>query len=382
MDRAEFTKGKPGKIFKAGKGSWGFYPDPLPPALSPDWDITALVSEAEHALGAVSGVTRLSSPGAFTFLFDLRESVLSGRMEGRGVSPADVLTYEQTGGTGEAPDDVAVVSNLIAATRRGADVLSDLPLSLSLAQDIHELLFKGVTGAAGVPGQFRQGGKKIMKNEGDAVAFGKYVPPSEDRMKIALFAFDKFMRQPSAIPPLVRAALVFYQFNVIRPFPDGNNMTSRALLDLAIRRAASGEPFPSIGMSAWLERNSADYEEAFLDVVRAGAWIKWMEFILRGVKEQAEDTAGRVIRLMRLREKYHADIMEGRSSALLPQLADELFAGPAVTTAGASESLRVTFRAAQLNIDKLVEMGVLEEATGRKRNRVYVAVEIIKAVME
>ena len=46
----------------------------------------------------------------------------------------------------------------------------------------------------------------------------------------------------------------------------------------------------------------------------------------------------------------------------------------------AARLLGVMHRAAQMNVDKLAAAGIVREATGRRRNRVYVADEIVKAV--
>ena len=59
---------------------------------------------------------------------------------------------------------------------------------------------------------------------------------------------------------------------------------------------------------------------------------------------------------------------------------DELFAAPALTIPHAAKLLGVTQRAAQLNVDKLIAEGILREATGRRRYRVFVAGEIIESI--
>jgi Fic family protein len=81
--------------------------------------------------------------------------------------------------------------------------------------------------------------------------------------------------------------------------------------------------------------------------------------------------------LLALRQEYRTRLQKARASALLLQLVDDLFDFPAITNPTLSKRVKVTPRSAQLNIDKLVERGVLREATGQQRNRVYVAAEIV-----
>ncbi|HET8563661.1 MAG TPA: helix-turn-helix domain-containing protein [Candidatus Binatia bacterium] len=83
---------------------------------------------------------------------------------------------------------------------------------------------------------------------------------------------------------------------------------------------------------------------------------------------------------MDLREAYRAKLQLARASALLLQLVDQLFLNPAITIPGMTKRLKVTARSAQLNVDKLIEAGILREVTGRQRNRLFAAPEIISIV--
>jgi hypothetical protein len=67
---------------------------------------------------------------------------------------------------------------------------------------------------------------------------------------------------------------------------------------------------------------------------------------------------------------------------LLLKLVDDLFGSPATTVPRAARLLGMTSRAAQGNIDRLIEFGLLREMTGRKRNRVFVAETILRILDE
>jgi len=57
----------------------------------------------------------------------------------------------------------------------------------------------------------------------------------------------------------------------------------------------------------------------------------------------------------------------------VPVLIDGLFASPALTIAQAQELLGVTHRAASQNIDRLVQVGILEEVETPRRTRLFLA---------
>ena len=103
-------------------------------------------------------------------------------------------------------------------------------------------------------------------------------------------------------------------------------------------------------------------------------------YFLRGITSQGQDAIRRSDQLLKLWQKYRTDLQEARASSLVLRLIEELFTYPAITNSMAAEKLSITPRAAQLNIDKLQNANILREVTGKRRNRVYVASEIISTV--
>jgi hypothetical protein len=51
---------------------------------------------------------------------------------------------------------------------------------------------------------------------------------------------------------------------------------------------------------------------------------------------------------------------------------------PAMSVGLARQLLRVSFLSAQNNVMRLVKLGILKEMTGRKRNRIFIAPEILQ----
>lgn len=244
--------------------------------------------------------------------------------------------------------------------------------------DLHLTLTRNVRGRESIPGEFRShqnwiGPPGVLL--GDAV----FVPPPVPQMHEALDALERYVHSPSDLPPLIRLALIHYQFEDIHPFLDGNGRIGRLLVSLLLQEWRL-LPQPLLYLSAFFERRRAKYYDLLLAVSRAGAWEPWIRFFLVGVAEQAEDALERSNRLLELRETYHRRLQAARASWLPLKLVDDLFVHPALTVATAAQTLKVTRRAAQLNVDKLREAGILREVTGRQRNRVYVAEEIVSLV--
>ncbi|MEK7786345.1 MAG: Fic family protein [Chloroflexota bacterium] len=142
-------------------------------------------------------------------------------------------------------------------------------------------------------------------------------------MNDALGEFEKYLHAPSSLPPLVRLALVHYQFEAIHPFLDGNGRIGRLLITLLL--CVNGLlTEPLLYLSAYFERNRQDYYRHLLAVSQSGQWREWITFFLLGVADQSRDALCRSGRLLDLRETYRDKLQTARAPALLLQLTDEL----------------------------------------------------------
>lgn len=128
------------------------------------------------------------------------------------------------------------------------------------------------------------------------------------------------------------------------------------------------------------KRNRREYYDLMLEVSKSGNWSDWLSFFLRGVTEQSRDALIRAKRLQDLQIEWRDRLTQARASALLPRLADSLFESPVLTIPQAEKILDVTYRSAQLNVEKLVEAGILEQIEGPPYNRVFIAPGILKII--
>lgn len=261
--------------------------------------------------------------------------------------------------------------------------LAELPVSLRLLREMHAVLLEGVRGGSRAAGEFR----RIQNWIGPPGCGPKdvvYMPPPADRLPELLDAFEKHLHEESDLPPLVRLALIHYQFEAIHPFLDGNGRLGRMLVILLL--CAWGLlPQPLLYLSAFFEAHRQEYYERLREVSTRGAWEEWVLFFLRGVETQARDAAARADRLLELRRQYRARFQKPRASAVLQGLVDMLFKTPILTVPQAAKQLNVTYAAAARHIESLVRAGILREAAfggerKRRRNRVFVAEEVLATV--
>ena len=377
METAAFEKDKPGKLVRTAQGYWAFVPNRLPPDLELTWEFVNQISEADRRLSELAGAARtLPNPHLLIEPFTRREAVLSSRIEGTVASLSDLMSFEALGVVHPDRPDVAEVANYVTALEYGLSRLTKLPVSTRLMRELHERLMRGTRGEHMIPGEFRRS-QNWIGPPGCLLKDASFVPPPEAEMKEALSDLEKYIHSESKLPPLVRMALIHYQFEAIHPFLDGNGRIGRLLITLLL--CAEGLlPQPLLYLSAFFERHRSQYYRLLLEVSQQGNWQEWITFFLCGISEQSVDALNRANQLQQLSLEYRQMLHGKRSSATLLQMADLLFKNPVFSPSSISKALKITYVSAQKNIDKLVNAGILRETTGRQRGRIYVAQRVIE----
>ena len=306
-----------------------------------------------------------------------REAVLSSRIEGAIASLDQLILFEVEPSRESQNSDVGEVANYVSAMEYGLRRLEELPVSLRLIRELHGKLLTGVRGQDRRPGEFRQTQNAIAQ-QGRPLEEARYIPPPVAQMNQALSDFELFLHEPTELPILIQLALIHYQFEAIHPFLDGNGRIGRLLLSLLLcEKGYLTEPI--LYLSGFLEKHRDRYIDSLLRVSKFGDWAGWVVF-LEGVAEQSQDAIERSRLLLDLRQQYREKAQTARASALPLQLIDELFHIPALTITMARGLLDVTHVSAQRSVERLVDLGILEEVTDQQRNRLYLAREILSTV--
>ena len=261
----------------------------------------------------------------------------------------------------------------------GLERLDTLPLGVRIMREVHERLMSGVRGSACAPGEFRRVQNLIGSPDCRTPDEARFVPPPRPEMELALQEFERYLHAPSKLPALVKLALIHYQFEAIHPFLDGNGRVGRLLISLWLRdqRLLSQ---PLLYLSAYFEQRREEYYDRLLYVSLRNQWSEWVRFFLAGVVEQATDAVKRATQLVQLREAFRLRLQERGGTARALDLADRLFQFPHITSSLAHTSVGIGFTGAQGIIDKLVVAGILREITGKARNRIYAAHEIVQII--
>lgn len=357
-----------------GESVKAFVPHPLPPVdpvLAPA-AFTELHHQAELALARLAGVSGLV-PSVDWLLYSAirKEALLTSQIEGTQATLTDLFD-EEAGFKVSNTDDVEEVTNYLRAFRWVQDQLRDpkgLPISVRLLCDAHRLLLNGARGAGKQPGELRRSQNWIGGTRpGNAV----FVPPPPEHVAGLLADMERFIHDPAtALPPLVKVALIHAQFETIHPFLDGNGRIGRLLI-AALFEYWGLLSEPLMYLSGYLKQHQAEYYRLLSAIRTDGDWETWVTFFLEGVVAAAGDAERNIIAVASLvaadRRRLLLSPKVGPASYRLFEMLPMM---PRFTIERVRQQLDTSFPTATAAVKVLEELGVLTEMTGQKKNRIY-----------
>jgi len=356
-------------------GYKAFIPAPLPPdpPIRFSKELQKLLSQADRSLGRLDGsIETLPNADLFVAMYVKKEAVLSSQIEGTQSSLQDVLEAEAQILSPERPRDVDEVFNYIKAMNVGLELLNKLPVSSRLIRKIHQTLLSGVRGHQRNPGKFRKIQNWIGPS-GCSIHEAVFVPPPPNHVPEAIKNLEEFLHKEESLPLLIKIGLAHCQFETIHPFLDGNGRLGRLLITFLLCEQKALQR-PVLYLSYYFKRHRQEYYERLQAVRDKGAWEEWLIFFLQGVLETSQQATETARKILLLRERHQKMITEnlGRIAANGHRVLDHLFAKPLISVNEVKQLNGISYPAANNLVKKMVKLGILHEATGRRRHRWFV----------
>ncbi|MBW0000622.1 MAG: Fic family protein [Verrucomicrobia bacterium] len=379
MQPEDFPSRNAGRCQKTLTGYWAFIPNPLPPRLEVDWRLAGLLSEADRALAELSGAGRLiQNPHLLIRPYLRREAILSSRIENTFAEMEELFLLEVEEEEKPRSPDIREVANYVRALEHGLEAVKSSPISKRLICDLHRILLAEVRGGktSKTPREFRRTQNWIGK-PGSTLTTATFVPPPPDEMLDALSDWEKYLHGESIAPALVKCALLHYQFEAIHPFLDGNGRVGRLLITLFLcERKCLSQPL--LYLSGFFDEYRDDYYRNFLAVSQNGKWRDWIEYFLTAVREQARSALKDAETVIDLYKKYLAKLKESlRAPKTAAAILDALFENPIISISRFAKRSGHSFPTVVNGIEFWIEKGLLKEITGRQRNRLFLAQELL-----
>jgi Fic family protein len=180
--------------------------------------------------------------------------------------------------------DVKEVQNYVAAMKRGFELVQAQGLLTNKTiLEIQETLEGNNAGFRKLPGT-------ALKNTqtGETV----YLPPQDQNEILRLMTnLEQFINDPelSDYDPLVKMAIIHFQFESIHPFYDGNGRTGR-ILNILYLVLTGLQKLPILYLSSHIIRNKPDYYRLLQGVRENGDWESWISYMIQGVENTAKET--------------------------------------------------------------------------------------------
>jgi len=289
-----------------------------------------LVGDARGALATYSGLLEgLANSRVLLAPLMSEEAVVSSKIEGTQATQYELFQYEAGMEQSEEKGrDIQEIQNYRTALMDGESALGKYPFSLHLVRGLHETLMDSVRGEDKSPGEFRKNQNWIGK-PGCAIEEASFVPPSPLVLADCLRSWESYA-QSDDIDPVLQAAIVHAQFELIHPFKDGNGRIGRVIITLFLRYKGL-LPGPQFYLSRYLERNREEYSARLSAISEAGDWDGWLDFFLRAVRSQSDENASKIRLILELYERTKKRIIEETRSRYAITVLDAIFRQPVFT---------------------------------------------------
>lgn len=346
-----------------------------------DVEIVQLLTEANRMLGELNAFSQfIPNVDLFIQMHVVKEATTSSRIEGTQTNIEEALQKREEINP-EKRDDWQEVQNYIEAMNHALHRLDTLPISTRLFKEIHQILMQGVRGERKLPGEFRTSQNWIG---GATLRDAVFIPPIHEDISMLMSDVEKFVNNDEIkVPELIRIAMAHYQFETIHPFLDGNGRIGRLFITLYLVNTNLLSK-PTLYLSSFFEKHRELYYNNLTGVRTNNNLIQWLRFFLVGVVETAKNSIQTFKEIIELKENIEHQILAkfGNKTLQIKTLLDFLYKHPICNIQNIEEVLHVSTPTANKIIKNLVELNILQEMTGFKRNRQFALHQYIQIFLK
>lgn len=341
---------------------------PPNPAIELDEEMIKLLAKANRSLGILEGVSsQVPNIELFVSMYIRKEALLSSQIEGTQATLDDIL---DPNADENANQNVADVINYIKASQFASARLNELPICSRLLQETHAILLSGIRGGEKNPGELRHS-QNWIGPAGSTLREARFIPPNTEDMLEAMSDLEKFINTEDELEPLIKIALIHYQFETIHPFLDGNGRIGRLLIVLYLleRKIITRE---TLYLSYFFKRNRIEYYDRLMEVRAKGNFEQWIKFFLLALDESAQDAISTIEKLVKLHNvNLEAVNTTGKASKTILKVFNYLEGSPIIDIKKTSIALKISFNAASNAVNTLVRLGILSQTENVRRSRVF-----------
>jgi len=190
-----------------------------------------------------------------------------------------------------------------------------------------------------------------------------YTPPQSHAQIVSLMSnLEQFINDPtmSDLDPLVKMAVIHYQFESIHPFYDGNGRTGR-IINILYLVAQGLLDLPVLYLSGYIIRNKQDYYQLLQSTRDSNTWEEWILYMLTGIEETSRMTITLVTKIRDLMQTYKHQIRSDLPKIYSQDLLNNLFRHPYTKIEYLQQDLGISRITATKYLELLTRHGLLQK---------------------
>ena len=328
-----------------------FIPNNLP--LDIDIETKAILKKsilANKALAKLNGVAKIIPNQAILInSLILQEAKDSSEIENI-ITTHDEL-YQSSLDISNISHATKEVQSYSRALLKGFDLVKETSLLLTRhIVDIQQELEGNVAG-------IRKQAGTVLKNlsSGEVI----HTPPQEEStIRKLLDNLEQYINTNDGIDPLIKMAVIHYQFETIHPFYDGNGRTGRIIniLYLVLNELLD---LPILYLSSYIIKHKADYYRLLQEVRTKGSWEEWIIYMLEGIEQTATKQVQLINDIKELMDNTKEKLKSELPKIYSKDLLEVLFIHPYTKIDMIVDKLEVTRKTASLYLNQLEEIGLM-----------------------
>jgi len=327
--------------------------------LNVDDKLSAMLIHAHRVLGVLEGISRyMPHMDAFENMIVLNEACKSCSIDNIIVDCEEALVAR------EKNSGLRSALNCYNATKEyDGQALTD-----ELLCNLHRSVMGGIT--AGWPvGDFRT--EPFLMHPNYSTNTEEYNPPIPEFIPSLLEDLNAFAQTTGKADVLVKAALIYYQFETIHPFQSGNGRVGR-LLPIAVLMNERILSRPVLSLSDFLYQYNDECLKYFRGIQHFGEYMEWIKFFVQGVITSAENAIDQIVQAYDLRceNKQKLNSYE-KAVKNLSVIYDFIEQNPVLSVKEVAKQTGISYNTAAKAVELLVKLKILYKKNEQTRYKLF-----------